>query len=148
MNEDKSRPARPPALSNGQWFKPGLYVTSMIVEGRMESLREWVAIIADQIGSEVEPDNAGYINRFKVPSSSGTSSYLVSQRRTSGEWCCSCRGWITHRRCKHLAGILQRLSAHTVLEDAVRATGNAAPDDVVKMLASARSAFDVLGNIK
>jgi len=127
---------------------PGFYVTGMIVEGRMESHREWVEIIAKQIGSGVEPDNAGYINRFCIPSSSGKATYLVSQRRTSGEWCCSCRGWITHRRCKHLQEILRRLSAHTALEDAALEKGSAVPDDVVKMLASARSAFDVLGGIK
>lgn len=128
---------------------PGFYVTHMTVEGRMESHREWVRVIAEQIGSGVEPDNAGYINRFKVPSSSGGSTYLVSQRRTSGEWCCSCRGWITHRRCKHLTSILQRLAAHTALEDAVRTQdGAGVPEGVTRMLASARSAFDVLGGIK
>jgi hypothetical protein len=127
---------------------PGFYVTHMTVEGRMESHREWVQMIAAEIGSGVEPDNAAYINRFTVPSSSGRASYLVSQRRTSGEWCCSCRGWITHRRCKHLTAILSRLAAHTALEDAARAKGAAVPDGVVRMLASARSAFDVLGGIK
>lgn len=132
----------------GRFAHAGLYVTRMVVEGRMESHRDWVRTIAEQIGSGVEPDNAAYINRFTVPSSSGSSTYLVSQRRTSGEWCCSCRGWITHRRCKHLTEILRRLAAHTALEDSVRAAESAVPEGIVTMLSAARNAYDMLGGIK
>lgn len=130
---------------------PGTWVMSQVLEGKMRSHREWVEVIAKSIGSSVEPDNAQYVNRFKVPSTSSNAVYLVSQRRSSGEWCCSCPGWKFQvkkgRGCKHVTNILQRLAAHAVLDTAANAQVNIAPS-VVTMLASARDAYSMLGGIK
>jgi hypothetical protein len=92
-----------------------------------------VAIIAQQIGSELMPDNRDYVNRFTVKSTSSSSVYLVSQRRNSEQWCCSCRGWIHYRHCKHLVDILQRLASISV--------SMPLDDSVLQMLNSARTAF-------
>lgn len=130
---------------------PGTWVVAQVLEGKMGSHREWVEAIAESIGSHVEPDNDQYVNRFQVHSTSSNVMYLVSQRRSSGEWCCSCPGWKFQvkkgRGCKHVTDILQRLGAHAVLDTAVQAQTNVAPS-VVTMLASARDAYSMLGNIK
>jgi hypothetical protein len=125
---------------------PGNWVVAQLLEGKMGTHREWVKLIAEQIHSTVESDSDRYVNRFTVPSTTSSSVYLVSQRRTSGEWCCSCRGWITHRHCKHLDDILQRLAAHAVLDNAANAQATVAPS-VVAMLASARDAYSMLSGI-
>jgi hypothetical protein len=129
---------------------PGNYIVGQVLEGKMASHQEWVAAIAGSIGSSVEPDNAQYINRFTVPSTSSSAVYLVSQRRSSGEWCCSCPSWKFQvkkgRGCKHLTDILQRLAAHAVLDSAVNAQSSVA-DGVAQMLASAKDAYSMLGGI-
>jgi hypothetical protein len=115
---------------------------------------EWVETIAAQIGTGTMPDNDQWTNRFTCHSRSSSAVYTVAQRKTSGEWGCSCPGWTRHvdakgrRKCKHLTDILQRLAAHNVLADAVAAEGSAAPPSVVTMLSSAQSAYDLLGGIR
>lgn len=56
-------------------------------------------------GIELLPDNAQYKNRFTIPSETSNRLYTISQRKSNDEWCCSCRGWIRHRKCKHLTSI-------------------------------------------
>lgn len=51
------------------------------------------------------PENASWKNRFEIKSATSNRLYVVAQRKTSGEWCCSCPGWIRHRHCKHLRTI-------------------------------------------
>jgi hypothetical protein len=58
-----------------------------------------IHVDADQMLPELE---GTWINRFKVPSSSSSGHYVVSQNITKRHWACSCRGYTTHRRCKHL----------------------------------------------
>jgi hypothetical protein len=96
--------------------------------------RAQVELIATQIGSSLKPDNRDYTNRFTVKSTSSSSVYLVSQRQGSGQWCCSCPGWIHHRKCKHLKDILSRLAALPVPAKVLDA-------GVLAMLASARTAY-------
>lgn len=54
---------------------------------------------------EFLPDKAGWTNRFHVRSESSGNKYVVSQNITHRHWGCSCRGWIIHRKCKHLENI-------------------------------------------
>lgn len=56
-------------------------------------------------GAIREPDNAQYDHRFKIRSATSASLYLISRHIASNCWCCSCRGYIIHRYCKHLKGI-------------------------------------------
>jgi hypothetical protein len=48
------------------------------------------------------PDSGQWINRFEYTSSS-SRKYIISQHANSKHFACSCRGWTTHRKCKHLA---------------------------------------------
>jgi hypothetical protein len=107
--------------------------------------RSQVAQIATQIGSSLDPDTDQYINRFLVKSTSSSSLHRVSQKRSDGTWCCSCRGWTMHvdaqgrRKCRHLTDILARLAG-------VAAEAQVALDkEVVAMLKSARTAYLDLG---
>jgi len=73
-----------------------------------------VALVAPY-GGVVLVDNATHTNRFEIPASSGMRRYLVAQAVTSGEWQCSCPGWVfkkkSHdRRCKHLTAMTPVLS--------------------------------------
>jgi hypothetical protein len=54
---------------------------------------------------EFLPDNKQYTNRFEINSETSDRVYTVAQRKSNGEWCCSCPGWIRHRHCKHLSAI-------------------------------------------
>lgn len=97
--------------------------------------------IAARIGATVEPNNQKFVNRFTIESWSTDKNYIVSQRRTDGEWCCSCKGWIfNHSRadfkgCKHLIDMLGRLSG---VQNGIAAS----------MLESARTAFINLSDNK
>lgn len=48
------------------------------------------------------PDNAAYTNRFQIPSETSDNLYTVAQSKSGRWWSCGCRGWIRHRKCKHL----------------------------------------------
>ena len=104
-----------------------------------------VQAVASRIGSSLMPDNKQWMNRFTVKSQTSDRVYTVAQRRADGLWGCSCRGWITHRRCKHLDDILSRLAAIPTLSTS---TVTASPEpikgkvssNVLDILASARAA--------
>lgn len=55
------------------------------------------------IGGEILPDTNIWINRFTVPSDSANAEYIVAQHRARRWWACSCRGFTSHQKCKHLA---------------------------------------------
>lgn len=95
--------------------------------------RDQVAQVAEKIGSSLMPDNSQWVNRFTIPSSSGSRVYTVAQRRNDGVWGCSCPSWINRRHCKHLVQILKQLAEIQT----VAATDPA----VLAMLASARTAY-------
>jgi hypothetical protein len=65
-------------------------------------------IIADAVGGKIDhnpKDTTQHTNHMKVKSSTGINTYTVSQKRSTGGWECSCRGWTSHRNCKHLDAI-------------------------------------------
>jgi hypothetical protein len=43
-----------------------------------------------------------WANRIEVKSSSSSRVYIVAQRVSTGLWECSCPGWKSRRKCKHL----------------------------------------------
>jgi hypothetical protein len=53
-------------------------------------------------GGELLPDTNIWINRFTVPSDSTNAEYIIAQHRTKRFWACSCRGFTSHQKCKHL----------------------------------------------
>lgn len=59
-------------------------------------------------------DNAQYTNRFEIASESSNRLYVVAQSKGTGEWSCSCPGWIIkkagkERTCKHLQALMPML---------------------------------------
>lgn len=54
---------------------------------------------------EILPDNKSHTNRFEIASESSDKIYIVAQAKSSGQWQCSCPGWIYHRKCKHLRSL-------------------------------------------
>jgi hypothetical protein len=53
-------------------------------------------------GVEILPDNRDYTNRFHIHSETSNRVYVVAQHKTKRHWSCSCPGWLTNRKCKHL----------------------------------------------
>jgi hypothetical protein len=53
-------------------------------------------------GSPMLPDTDQWQHRFEVRSASSGNIYIVSQNVEKKFWGCSCPGWISHRKCKHL----------------------------------------------
>ena len=47
-------------------------------------------------------DNKDYTNRIEIKSSSSKRIYIIAQHRSKRWWSCSCPGWISRRKCKHL----------------------------------------------
>lgn len=91
-----------------------------------------VGEIATQIGSTLLPDNERWTNRFQIKSESSDRLYIIAQQRADGVWGCSCPGWRHHRRCKHLADVLRRL---TKLAERIPGYNH------LSMMVSARTAF-------
>lgn len=75
-----------------------------------------IAKIADQLGLEILPENKTHKNRMEIRSETSNRIYVIAQAKTSGEWQCSCPGWILKRAgkdrgCKHLKAILPALES-------------------------------------
>lgn len=51
------------------------------------------------------PDNGQWTNRFQIRSESSNRIYIVAQNKSKRHFGCSCKGWIFHRKCKHLAAL-------------------------------------------
>lgn len=49
------------------------------------------------------PDNSHFKNRFQIRSESSNRLYTIAQSISGKWWGCSCRGWIAHKKCKHLS---------------------------------------------
>ena len=43
---------------------------------------------------EILADNKTHTNRFEIASESSDKIYIVAQAKSSGQWQCSCPGWI------------------------------------------------------
>lgn len=77
-----------------------------------------LAVIVKPFGGLVENDNRTHTNRFTVPNSTGARRYMIAQSISTGEWQCSCPGWVfkkeaKDRSCKHLKAmrpVLQKIS--------------------------------------
>jgi len=66
-------------------------------------------------------DNNSHTNRFEIASESSNRLYVVAQNKATGEWGCSCPGWIIkkagkERTCKHLKALLPLLLEATSSE--------------------------------
>ncbi len=48
------------------------------------------------------PTSNQWINRTEIRSETSNRIYVVSQHATRRYWGCSCPGWRSHRKCKHL----------------------------------------------
>lgn len=56
-------------------------------------------------GAERLPDNDQWTNRFEIKSESSNRVYIIAQHKSKGHWGCSCPGWRTRRKCKHLTAL-------------------------------------------
>lgn len=63
------------------------------------------------------PDTKTHDHRCEIQSESSSRKYVVSRKTSTGEWQCSCMGWITHRTCKHLKAMLPALEAAVAQEE-------------------------------
>ena len=52
--------------------------------------------------SNILPDNAQWMNRFEIHSSSSNRVYIIAQHKVHKHIGCSCPGWRRYRKCKHL----------------------------------------------
>jgi len=68
-----------------------------------------IVTVAKQLGAVVLPENDQWINRLQIKSENSSRLYIVAQRKTSGEWGCSCPGWKAHKHCKHLRTMMPAL---------------------------------------
>lgn len=48
------------------------------------------------------PNTDQWVNRTEIRSETSNRVYVVSQHAAKRYWACSCPGWRTHRKCKHL----------------------------------------------
>lgn len=48
------------------------------------------------------PDNDQWCERFEIRSESSNRIYIVAKNKKSGKYGCSCPGYLTKRKCKHL----------------------------------------------
>lgn len=53
-------------------------------------------------GSNRLEDNVQWCNRFEIHSESSSRVYIIAQNKQSGKYGCSCPGFLSHRKCKHL----------------------------------------------
>lgn len=65
-------------------------------------------------GGKALEDNSSHTNRFEIASESSNRLYVVAQNKSTGEWQCSCPGWIIkkpgkERTCKHLQALMPML---------------------------------------
>lgn len=51
------------------------------------------------------PDNEQWTNRFEIASSSSDRIYTIAQNKVKRHWACSCPGWKSKRKCKHLVDL-------------------------------------------
>lgn len=51
------------------------------------------------------PDNQIWTNRLEIKSESSNRLYIIAQNKTKRHWACSCPGYRTRRKCKHLAAL-------------------------------------------
>lgn len=70
-----------------------------------------IKALAKSLDADVLPDNKTHTNRMEIKSETSDRLYTVAQAKASGQWQCSCPGWIHHRTCKHLKAMMPLLNA-------------------------------------
>lgn len=60
------------------------------------------ALIRIPSGAIALPDNEQWDHRFQIRSASSNRLYTVARNKKSGKYGCSCPGYLTKRKCKHL----------------------------------------------
>ena len=69
--------------------------------------------IASNLGLDVLPDNATHRYRMEIRSETSDRIYVIAQSKSSGDWECSCPGWVfkrgDRRDCKHLRAVVPTL---------------------------------------
>jgi hypothetical protein len=58
--------------------------------------------IHQPLGSKHLADNALWECRFEIKSSSSNRVYIIARNKQSKKWGCSCPGFLSNRKCKHL----------------------------------------------
>lgn len=88
--------------------------------------------VAQELGTELLPDNSTHKFRMEIHSESSSRVYIVAQNNRNGvdhgRWECSCMGWKRWRKCKHLTNMLPTLKlldadtakAHATVKKATR----------------------------
>jgi hypothetical protein len=67
------------------------------------------------------PKGDAWINRIEIRSESNPELvYIVAQHKRDGYWACTCMGWRTRRKCKHL----REMGLSSTQPNMQRATGN------------------------
>lgn len=82
-------------------------------QDRRDTMTNLIAI-AKKTGTSVLPDNDTHENRLEIKSASSNRVYVIAQSKSSGEWQCSCPGWVLkkagkERSCKHLESMMLSL---------------------------------------
>lgn len=77
-----------------------------------------LSVVVERAGGVMLPaDPTGrYTHRFQIKSESvGRDGrgrlYTVAWDTATRQWCCGCPGWITRRRCKHMAAMAPGLAS-------------------------------------
>lgn len=76
-------------------------------------MNELIVHAVNAIGATLLEDNEQWQNRIQIKSASSTRLYIVAQRKSNGEWGCSCPGHIfyQYQPCKHLQAMLPLLES-------------------------------------
>lgn len=53
-------------------------------------------------GASLLSDLNQWVHRIEVLSATSGKRYVIAQHKEKRHWACDCRGWTTHRSCKHL----------------------------------------------
>src|SRR5271157_3307202 len=64
-----------------------------------------IMINGQQFEGQMLPENNQWENRFYIKSESSGRLYTIAQNKNRRFWGCSCPGWISRRKCKHLTAM-------------------------------------------
>lgn len=81
-------------------------IMELVILDELESLAlNEATTLTPLAGAERLPDNDQWRHRFAIKSQSSNNKYIVAQHKDKHHWGCSCPGWKSHRKCKHLAAL-------------------------------------------
>ena len=108
----------------------------------MSDSNKALQVIFKDLGVVLLPDTQTHRLRMEIESSSSNNTYVVSQRMKKDgttQFECGCRGWIFHRKCKHLTAMTPALEQAALLLDGGVAP-KAAPAAIAPKAAPAKKA--------